>query len=306
MSKIIRVTEEHKEALRAQFEAALAKMKIADGKFSFNRSFSDTGKKAKLYFTETAWLKMQTLIREYQIEIGWYGVASRVEDEENAYIVSDILVYPQSVTGTTVDMDAEKTNEWIFENREDDRFNNIRAQGHSHVNMETGPSGVDLGHQEDILEMLDDGFYIFMIWNKRGEKNIKIYDLDQNILFETADITVSVKNEIGLDDFLADAKKKAVSKSYSAGYNAYGNAYNGYSSYNKESGKTDVHAYTQPTTTSVAPAAKTETKPAASPTAPEPKPVNGKYTKKGKPVSHSGKAYQPRVSDYDAYGSDVY
>ena len=39
--------------------------------------------------------------------------------------------------------------------------------GHSHVNMGTSPSSVDLNHQEEILRMLgDNDFYIFMIWNK--------------------------------------------------------------------------------------------------------------------------------------------
>lgn len=38
-------------------------------------------------------------------------------------------------------------------------------------------------------------FYIFMIWNKRGEKTVKIYDLRENILFETADVTVTMPDE---------------------------------------------------------------------------------------------------------------
>lgn len=299
MSKIIKITEEHINVLREQFEKAIQDIKIPDGKFSFVRSFADIGKKAKLYFTETAWLKMQMLIREYTVEIGWYGVASRSDDEENAYIISDILVYPQTVTGTTVDMDAEKCAIWMFENREDERFDNIHMQGHSHVNMSVSPSGVDLGHQEDILDMLDEnGFYIFLIWNKRNEKYIKIYDLEKNVLFETADVTVTVKNEIGLDDFLEEAKKVASTKTYTpaatSGYNAYGNAYNGYTGYS---------AKPTPVVGAGAPAAATTAKT----TVTQATSANKKNEKKGKPVSSGTKTYQGKIyhndddDDYDPY-----
>ena len=290
MSKIIKITEEHINVLREQFEKAIRDIKIPDGKFSFVRSFADIGKKAKLYFTDTAWLKMQRLIREQTAEIGWYGVASRSDDEENAYIISDILVYPQTVTGTTVDMDAEKCAIWMFENREDERFDNIHMQGHSHVNMSVSPSGVDLGHQEDILDMLDeDGFYIFLIWNKRNEKYIKIYDLEKNVLFETADVTVTVKNEIGLDDFLGEAKKVASTKTYTpaatSGYNAYGNAYNGYTSYNAK--PVPVSGTTNPAVSSTA------------------KPTVQDYSsgkkneRKGKPVVGGTKVYQGKIHQND-------
>ena len=84
---------------------------------------------------------------------------------------------------------------WLM-NHEDDVFNNIRMQGHSHVNMGVTPSGVDNSLYERILEQLDDEmFYIFLIYNKKGDKTFKIYDLAKNILFETGDVTVKVLDD---------------------------------------------------------------------------------------------------------------
>ena len=114
-----------------------------------------------------------------------------------------------------------------MQNADDERFNNIHMQGHSHVNMPTSPSSVDLNHQEEILNMLgDDDFYIFMIWNKSFVSTNKIYDLKKNVLFEDKDITVKLEGEHeGLAEFLKTAKDMVKQKSYT-----YGN-YGGYSGY---------------------------------------------------------------------------
>lgn len=96
---------------------------------------------------------------------------------------------------------------------EDDVFNNIRMQGHSHVNMGVTPSSVDTSLYDRLLDQLDDTmFYIFMIWNKKKDKTIKIYDLKKNVLFDTSDVTVE---QLGGDedaDFqnLSEDEQKAV------------------------------------------------------------------------------------------------
>lgn len=209
MSKIIKITPEHFDEIRKDFEIALRNVKAVDGKVNYTKSFGYIDRKAVLYFTEKAWIKMQALIREFNKEVAWHGIAYRGEDiSKDDYYITDILVYPQEVTGATVNTDQEKYEMWLM-SQEDGVFNNIRMQGHSHVNMGTAPSGVDITHQEKILDQLeDDMFYIFMIWNKRGDKTIKIYDLGKNILFDTMDITVNVQDDgLGLSAFMEDAKQ---------------------------------------------------------------------------------------------------
>jgi len=227
MSKPIKMTEQYLEECRKDFEKALQLTKLADGKLSFTKTFTCGDKKAIVYFTPEAWAKMVMLVKEFDKEVAWHGVASRTEDEsKDEYIISDILVYPQEVSGASVEMDTEKYATWIMDNIEDDRFNNIHMQGHSHVNMPTSPSSVDLNHQEEILNMLgDEDFYIFMIWNKSFVSTNKVYDLKKNILFEDKDIAVKIFGGTeDLDTFLKAAKDmvKAKTYSYNGGYGGYG------------------------------------------------------------------------------------
>lgn len=210
MSKPIRITEQHIVECRADFEKVLKDAKLTDSKLSFVKVFSIDNKRATIYFTGEAWAKMVMLIKEFDKEVAWHGVAHRGENEsKDEYIITDIMVYPQTVTGSTVEMDTEAYAIWLMKNAEDERFDNIRMQGHSHVDMGTSPSSVDLNHQGEILNMLgDDDFYIFMIWNKSFASTNKIYDLKKNILFEDKDITVKIMGAAeDFDAFINDAKK---------------------------------------------------------------------------------------------------
>lgn len=208
MSKVIKLTQEHIDDLRSSFEEALATGKFSDGKFTFTKDLGKLDRKATVFFTPLAWCKQSQLVSNFDKEVGWHGVAKR-GDNPDTFIIEDILVYPQEVTSATVTTDQEKYQMWLM-NHDDEVFNNIRYQGHSHVNMGTSPSTVDINLYEQILDQLeDDMFYIFMIWNKRGEKTIKIYDLRENVYFETADVTVEV---IGFGDFYEKAKEMVKDK----------------------------------------------------------------------------------------------
>lgn len=206
MAKVIKLTGEQVDEIRRDFEKELAKLKVTDGKFSFTKSFDSVKRNATVIFTELAWLKMQSLVLNSDKEVGWHGLAKR-GDENDTYIIYDILVYPQVVSAATVDTDQIEYQTWLMK-QPDDIFNNLRMQGHSHVNMSCYPSNVDTGFYKEILDILDDTmFYIFMIWNKRGEKTIKIYDFAENIMFDTADCSVKITNDgIGVEDILAEAR----------------------------------------------------------------------------------------------------
>lgn len=209
MSKIIKLTQDYIDEACKEFKDSITNAKITDGKINFTKTFSMVGRKATLYFTEIAWMKMQALIREFTTEVGWHGVAKRYGDiEKDEYIIEDILVYPQTVTGATVNTDQEKYSDWLFSDELDDVFNDIRFHGHSHVNMGTTPSSTDLTHWSSLLDVLkDDMFYVFVIWNKKNDRTVKIYDLKKNVLFDTSDVTVKVLPEKdGVEEFVAKAK----------------------------------------------------------------------------------------------------
>lgn len=232
MSKMITLPQEILNQYTQEFYEILRTGKFSDGKINFTKTLGTVDRKATVLFTEMAWQKMQTLIREFDKEVAWHGVAERCE-EKDTYLISDILVYPQEVTGSTVTTDQNEYEMWLMK-QEDGVFNNIRMQGHSHVNMSTSPSSVDLNLYDGILSQLDsDMFYIFMIYNKRGEKTVKLYDLRENILFETADVTVAVKEVGDLTGFIEEAKELVVTKTYNygTGVRTCGNSYPGYPSY---------------------------------------------------------------------------
>lgn len=252
MSKPIKLTPELKQQAVAEFAKTLAEMKMSDGKVSYSKNFTyKNEEKAKILFTPTAYAKMVSLLMAFESEVAWHGVGERMD--EKTFVISDILVYPQTVTGTTVDMDTEKYALWLMENDEDDRFNHIIMQGHSHVKMQTSPSSVDKTHQEEILEQLtDDMYYIFMIWNKRLEHTTKIYDLQNNTMYDDSEIEYGIIDEqCDLDEFIEEATNQVIERKYTAGisgnYN-YGGGY-GYNysngGYNGGGGK-----YATPTTLS--------------------------------------------------------
>lgn len=208
MSKPIKLTEKLKAQALEEFAKVLNNAKMADGKFSYNKNFTYKGDaKATICFTPLAYTKMLGLIMNFDTEVAWHGVGKRID--KSKFLISDILVYPQQVSGSTVEMDTENYAKWLMENDEDERFDNIIMQGHSHVNFDTTPSPTDIKHQEDILSQLtDDMFYIFIIWNKKLEHTSRIYDLQNNILYEDKDISYEIDSEsFDFEEFLSSAKK---------------------------------------------------------------------------------------------------
>ena len=237
MSKNIKPSKEFIEGCKNDFLQLLLKGCFASGEVSFKRTFAvDTKQKASLTFTELAWQKMHALVREYSSEIAWHGICKREELEEGAaeiaaYRIEDILVYPQTVTGTTASSDDDEYPMWMM-SQPDEIFNHIRFQGHSHVNMGVTPSSVDRNFYDEILgQMKEDDFYVFAIINKKDDRTILIYDYKINQMFETKDVNVYIEKEPnGVERLLDEAKKmvkkQPVTTTYPNLYN-YGN-YNNY------------------------------------------------------------------------------
>ncbi len=220
MSKPIKITDTILETIMQEFRENVLSAKMTDGKIKYERAFRwEKEEKATLTFSALAFLKMWQVVQGFNSEVAWHGTAYRDADDPSKFRIEDIFVYPQEVTGSTVNTDQGTYQTWLYA-LDDEQFNNLRMQGHSHVDFSTTPSGVDLTHQNKILDQLDDDmFYIFLIWNKKNERTIKIYDLANNTFYDTTDVTVVIE---GLGDFLADAKKMVVAKyqTYQPGFAA--------------------------------------------------------------------------------------
>ena len=230
MTRPIVLTEEQKRGILAEVLASLnANKNMFDGKVSFSKTYkwtSDEEDISTINFTPLAFAKMHKLIMDYSTEVAWHGVIKRDQNDDSVFWVEDILVYPQVVTGATVNTDQEKYTNWINE-LTDDQFNNLKFQGHSHVNMGVSPSTTDTSHQKDIIEQLrGEMFYVFMIWNKRFEFNAWVYDMKRNTVYDGNDVKVNICDRDGVDigNFVAEAKKLASpSTSYgTASYTSFG------------------------------------------------------------------------------------
>lgn len=128
--------------------------------------------------------KISALVEQCKDEIAWNGTVT-YDEESNTYFIEDIFVFPQIVTKAT----AESTDDygiWLSQ-FSDEEFSKLRFHGHSHVNMGVSPSGTDMTFQENLINTVQD-FYIFAIYNKRGDFNVWIYDKVKNLVYETKDI----------------------------------------------------------------------------------------------------------------------
>lgn len=178
------------KALKA-FKEYVCKSKSNQGNINFSYNFNQakSNRKPEVIFTEEAYAKITTLVDNYAKEIAWHGLITKDND---VYTVTDILVYPQICTSTTVEADEVAYVRWVME-QSDEVFNAVRLQGHSHVNMGVTPSATDLNYYNNVLQSLnEDDFYIFMIINKKKEINIWIYDFKDNIIFEKQDIKITL------------------------------------------------------------------------------------------------------------------
>lgn len=206
MPKPIRITEEMKAELQTEFEAMLSSLKMSAGEINYSKSYKYENAEAILWLSPLAYSKTIALIMSFSDEVAWHGLVSRTAPNE--FLIEDIIVYPQIVSGATVNTDQEKYTTWLYD-CSDDVFNKIRMQGHSHVNMSVSPSSVDSSHREKILDQLEkDMFYIFMIWNKSLKTHVLIYDMANNILYEDKDIEVKVAGDDAVDSFVSDAQTK--------------------------------------------------------------------------------------------------
>lgn len=208
----VKMNDELIQGILQEFYAqASALGNLQTDKFSFNKNFSKPAKDAvEVNFTLEAYHEMCALIDHFSTEVAWHGLVNRID--KTHFQITKILVYPQQVTGATVNTDQEKYTTWLYE-LDDESFNTLRFQGHSHVNMGTSPSGVDMQNQWDLIETLSsEDYYIFMIWNKRREYNVRVVDMADNAIYSGDDVKVTI-GEADTKGFLEQAE--ALSKSRS-------------------------------------------------------------------------------------------
>lgn len=212
--KTLHLSDDTKLNLISEFAKFLETLEATDTNTVFKINTDLTVKeKAKILFTPEAWLKMKKLVKNTSSEIGWYGLTER---NEKTFKITDILVYPQEVSGATVTTDETEHLNWLY-SLEDEVFNKIRMQGHSHVNMGVTPSGVDTKLYDDTVAQLpENDFYIFIILNKTNQIFIEIYDKAENVIYETKDVEIDILFESNMTstEWNKDVKQVVKEKKY--------------------------------------------------------------------------------------------
>lgn len=190
------VKQKLKESLLKDLDKELNSLKLSDSTVKFNYDLKDvlkvdtnTVKKPIVYMMAPTYLKMLQYVMLSDNEIAWRGT---VERKKHIFFIKDVFLYPQKVTGATVQEDPDKGQKWS-DALPTTTYNTMRFQGHSHVNMAAFWSGTDKADQHAHLqELLDDDYYIFAVMNKKQEILVEVYDLAQNVIFEKEDVTFKV------------------------------------------------------------------------------------------------------------------
>ena len=162
----------------------------------------------KVYITAEAYVKLRKLVDDTTTEIGWYGTVTKMPGFESVFVIDDILVYPQTVTGASCIQDDDRVFEFEL-NLSTDQVNRKRFHGHSHVNMGVTPSGVDEQFYQDILTQVDD-YFIVMITNKSSAYYTRFYDMQNNILYTGIPVQVMLDNGIALEHWYDDATQNNI------------------------------------------------------------------------------------------------
>lgn len=158
------------------------------------------------YITAVAYAKMKLLVHTHSEEIGWYGTVER--HPNNQFIINDIIVYPQHVSGATCEQDESRMFE--FETSlTNEQVNARRFQGHSHVDMGTTPSCVDEEFYKQLMEHVTDYFMVAVI-NKSGSIYTRFYDVEHNIIYTDVPIWVIDESGICIDKWVKDQLEEKI------------------------------------------------------------------------------------------------
>lgn len=164
-----------------------------------------------IYISANAYVKMRMLVDQMSTEVGWYGTVTKCPGLQETYVIEDILVYPQTVTGATCEQDETKMFDFEM-SLTTEQVNSKRFQGHSHVNMGVTPSGVDEQFYQDLLTQVND-YFIICITNKKNDYTVRFYDVENNILYTDLELKVLLDDGTDTNNWFTLVKDQVANKS---------------------------------------------------------------------------------------------
>lgn len=195
-----------KEFLKTQFYGDKIELKIDLKDFINNKIIEAGVEEPAVYITTDAYQKVMTLIQNFKTEVAWHGLVEHMPGTRS-YIIYDVLVFPQEVTGTTADGIDGEYEQWLA-TLPDEQFEKCRSHGHSHVNMGTTPSGTDENYYANLMTQVTD-YYITIIVNKKQDYHLRFYDKENNIVYTDLPLLVCLEDGT-TTDLWYDSIKEAV------------------------------------------------------------------------------------------------
>ena len=166
-----------------------------------------------VYYSDEVWAAIRYLVDNVSTEVGWLGLVEKYKDTDD-YLVTDLYVPKQEVHGAETDISAETLCDLAVQLEADGKESEkLIYWGHSHVNMDVGPSSQD---ESQIETFLENGCQLFIrgIYNKRGDAKVDIYDVEHNCIHqcvENGTIPIPANKELQkhLDKIIKDNVKKS-------------------------------------------------------------------------------------------------
>jgi hypothetical protein len=184
---------------------------------------------------------MWHLVDEVKLEVGWLGVVEQKSFLE--FHIKEIFLIEQDVSAAMTELDetglAKLYERLLDQPNGVDKVNALRFWGHSHVNMETSPSGQD-ETQMDLFKKNECNWFIRGIFNKHGKAQFDVFYFDLGISFRDVEwkLVRVVGHDPRRDYWKGEITAKVKEKVYTAapykggGYTGYG-AYGEYGSIHK-------------------------------------------------------------------------
>lgn len=175
-----------------------------------------------VWYSNRAWQKMKQAISICPEEVGWLGTVDKVD---GGYMVTDIHVPEQIVTGAETDISADALAQLVVDL---DYPENLYYWGHSHVNMGVSPSGQDEQQTAEYLEHND--VFIRGIYNKRGDSKVDVFDMVEGMLYQAVKNGVKIEPlaEDEMEAFTAIVKTNVKKRVYNNSNHNTGGANNSY------------------------------------------------------------------------------
>lgn len=134
----------------------------------------------KVFYTWDAWNTIQHVIATCKKEVGWLGL---VETRDDGYLITEVFIPEQEVTATETNIDPKTMAALVIDLLDGGKDpSKLIYWGHSHVNMNVGPSGQD---EDQINEFITHcPVFIRGIYNRRGDSKVDVYLTKEKVIHQ--------------------------------------------------------------------------------------------------------------------------